>query len=79
MLLKINRLLSLVIIAFVGAFVAHSIYHVIHYLISPQLHILGSAPWYAAILANAFLIALIVIALLAIKGIVVHLYRRSRA
>ena len=79
MLCKINRLLTLVILAFIGAFVAHSIYHVIHYHVSPQLRLVSSAPWYTAIIANAFLTTLIAGALLIFKGIVIHLRNRAHA
>ena len=79
MLCKINRMLNLVIIAFVGAFAAHSLYHFINHLARPQQYIVDSAPWYASILANGLISALIVILLLLAKWVLLRIRRKMSA
>ena len=59
MLCRIQHLLSAVILAFLGAYVGHSLYLCIDYHSRPQLYALYSAPWYTAIYVNGLLTLLI--------------------
>ncbi|MBQ1946245.1 MAG: hypothetical protein II343_04870 [Clostridia bacterium] len=79
MLCKINRTLTLVIIAFISAFIGHSLYLSIDYHVRPGLYAMNSAPWYTAILVNGILTALIALTLLFAKWLVQYLRKKMNA
>ena len=79
MLCKINRTLTLVIVAFLGAFIGHSLYLTLDYHARPALYAMNSAPWYTAILVTGVLTALIALTLLFAKWIVQYLRKKMNA
>ena len=58
MLSRIHHLLSAVMLAFIFAFVGHSLYLCIDFLSRPHLYAAHSAPWYTGIWVNGLITAL---------------------
>lgn len=62
---KLNQLLNIVIGAFIGVFVGHSLCVMWNYKTRPDMYYLQSAPWYTSILVyGLFTIAVVVICML---------------
>lgn len=79
MLCKIQRLLSLVIYGFIGAFVGHSAYLFIDHQLRPQLYAAYSAPWHTQIFVNGLLTVLIAGTLFLIRLLIPRIFRQTNA
>lgn len=59
---RLNIILNIIIVAFVGAFIGHGIYTVRDFKTHPELYVVQSAPWYTSILLyGAFTIIVLLI------------------
>lgn len=74
---KLNRILNIIIGAFVGVYVGHAIYVIWNFITHPQLYIAYSAPWYTSILVYGFFTLVVLLICIAIKAIIKHALKRK--
>lgn len=74
---RLNRLLSIVMAAFIGAFLGHGLYLAWDFHARPELYASWSAPWYAQLLVPG--IALVCVLLLGGAGKWgIYLYQKKK-
>ena len=69
---KINIILNIIIMAFVGAFIGHGVYTVWDFKTHPELYFVQSAPWYTSILIYGVFTIILLLICIVIKVIVNH-------
>ena len=67
---KINNFLNCLIGAFIGVFLARSVYTYWDYTTHPEIYAASSAPWYTAILLFGIVSGAIILAALIVKVII---------
>ena len=67
---KLNTFLNCLIGAFIGVFLARSVYTYWDYKIHPEIYEVSSAPWYTVILLFGIVSGAIILAALIVKAII---------
>lgn len=67
---KINNTLNILMHSFIGVFIGHCIYKIMHYHNNPNLYMLTSAPWYTSIQIYGICTLVIVSVCLIVKYII---------
>ena len=74
---KINIILNIIIMAFVGAFIGHGVYTVWDFKIHPELYLVQSAPWYTSILICGASTTIVLLICVVIKIIINHKFKQG--
>lgn len=77
MLKQLNRILNIIIGAFVGVFIGHGIYVFWDFKTHPDLYAVQSAPWYTSILLYGIVTAIILLVAVIIKWIIRRKLKRQ--
>ena len=70
MLKQLDRILNIIIGAFVGVFIGHGIYVFWDFKTRPDLYVVRSAPWYTSILLYGIVTAILLLVAVIIKWII---------
>lgn len=67
---KINQILNIIMGAFVGVFIGHSVYKFWDYRTHPDLYAMQSAPWHTSILIYGIFTIIVLLVILILKLII---------
>ncbi len=76
---KLNQMLNIIIGAFVGVFIGHSIYIIWDFNTHPALYAAQSAPWYTSILVYGAATAVVLLIALMAKFFIKRQMRKQSA
>lgn len=74
---KLNIILNIIIVSFVGAFIGYGIYTVWDYKTHPELYVVQSTPWYTSILLYGIFTIIVLLICVVIKVIINHKFKQG--
>ena len=73
---RLNTVLNMIMAAFIGVFLGHSVYVIWNFKTRPELYAMQSAPWYTSILVYGAFTFVVVFVCVVIKLIINYKQKR---
>ena len=74
---KLNNILNIIIVSFVGVFIGHDFYVLWDFKTRPELYAMQSAPWYTSILVHGAFTFVILLICFVIKAVIKHKQKKK--